>query len=49
VQQKRSLARDITEAVVNNFKVASEDVTVTIIKQPPENFAEASRLLCDPK
>jgi 4-oxalocrotonate tautomerase len=47
VEQKRSLVKDITEAVVKNFKVAPEDVTIDIIEYSPENLAKAGKLFLD--
>ncbi len=47
VEQKRRLVKDITEAVVKNFKVAPEDVYVDIIEYSQENFARAGRLFLD--
>jgi 4-oxalocrotonate tautomerase len=47
VEQKRRLVKDITEAVVKNFKVGPEDVYVDIIEYSPENLAKAGKLLLD--
>jgi 4-oxalocrotonate tautomerase len=47
VEQKRGLARDITEAVVKNFKVSPEAVSIDIIEYSKENFAEAGKLFID--
>jgi 4-oxalocrotonate tautomerase len=47
IEQKRGLVRDITEAVVNNFGVKPEAVTVDIIEYSKENMAEAGRLFTD--
>ena len=47
VEQKRGLVKDITEAVVKNFKVDPDAVTVDIIEYTKENFAKAGRLFID--
>jgi len=47
VTQKRGLVKDITEAVVKNFKVDPEDVYVDIIEYSPENLAKAGKLFLD--
>ena len=47
IEQKRGLVKDITEAVVKNFKVESESVSVDIIEYSPENLAKAGRLFVD--
>jgi 4-oxalocrotonate tautomerase len=46
-EQKRGLVKDITKAVVKNFKVAPEDVYVDIIEYSPENLAKAGQLFLD--
>jgi len=47
IEQKRGLARDITEAVVKNFKVEPEAVTVDIIEYSRDNLAKAGKLFVD--
>jgi 4-oxalocrotonate tautomerase len=47
VEQKRALAKDITEAVVKNFKVEPAAVTVDIIEYSRKNIAKAGKLLSD--
>jgi len=47
VEQKRGLVKDITEAVVKNFKVDPRDVHVDIIEYSPENLAKAGKLFLD--
>ncbi len=47
IEQKRGLARDITEAVVKNFKVGAEHVEVIIQEMKKENFAQAGKLSAD--
>ncbi len=46
-EQKRGLVRDITQAVVKNFGVKPEAVTIDIIEYSKENFAEAGKLFVD--
>jgi len=47
VEQKRGLVKDITEAVVRNFKVEPEVVYVDIIEYSSENLANAGKLFQD--
>lgn len=47
IEQKRGLVRDITKAVVENFKVESESVTIDILEYSKENLAKAGRLFID--
>jgi len=45
--KKRGLVKDITEAVVKNFKVEPESVTVDIVEYNRENLAKAGQLFMD--
>ena len=47
VEQKRALVKDITEAVVKNFNVNSEQVTVVIHEITTENIAKDGKLFLD--
>ncbi len=47
IEQKRGLVKDITQAVVKNFGVKPEAVTIDIIEYSRENFAEAGKLISD--
>jgi 4-oxalocrotonate tautomerase len=47
LEQKRELARRITEATVEVFQVRPENVTVRILEYEPENFAKAGVLYAD--
>ena len=47
VEQKRGLVRDGTEAIVKNFKVKPESVTIDIVEYTKENLAEAGKLFID--
>jgi len=47
VEQKRGLAKDITEAVVKNFGVAPEAVHIDIIEYSKANIANAGKLFLD--
>jgi 4-oxalocrotonate tautomerase len=49
VEQKRDLARRVTDAVVESWGVDPEIVTVRIEEVPPENFARAGLLAADRK
>jgi len=46
-EQKRGLVKDITEAVVKNFGVKPESVTVDIIECSRENLAVGGKLFID--
>ena len=47
VEQKRGLVKDITEAVVKNFEVLPEAVTIDIIEYSRENLAKSGQLFID--
>lgn len=47
VEQKRGLAKDITEAVVKNFGVSPEKVMIDIVEYSKENLAQAGKLFID--
>ncbi len=47
IEQKRGLVKDITEAVIKNFNVESETVTVAIHEMSKENYAKAGKLFID--
>ena len=47
VEQKRGLVKDITEAVMKNFDVESEAVTVIIRDMEKKNFGKAGKLRID--
>ena len=47
LEQKRGLVRDITEAVVKNFKVEPDAVTIDIIEYSRENLAKEGKLYTD--
>lgn len=47
IEQKRGLAKDITEAVVKHFKVKPEVVMIDIVEYSRENLAEAGQLFVD--
>ena len=47
VEQKRGLAKDITEAVVKNFGSPPEAVTIDIVEYSKENLAIAGKLFLD--
>ena len=49
VEQKRDLARRVTDAVVESWGVDPDIVTVRIEEVPPENFARAGLLATDRK
>jgi 4-oxalocrotonate tautomerase len=47
VDQKRSLVKDVTEAVIKNFNVAPDSVTIIIQDLSKENLAQAGKLKLD--
>lgn len=47
VEQKRALVKDITEAVVKNFKVPPDAIIVDIVEYSKENFGKAGQLFID--
>ena len=47
IEQKRGLVKDITEAVVRNFKVPPEAVMIDIIEYSREDIAEGGKLFVD--
>ena len=47
VEQKRELARRLTDVVVDTWGVDPNTVTIRIEEVPPENFARAGVLAAD--
>jgi 4-oxalocrotonate tautomerase len=47
IDQKRSLVKDITDAVVRNFKVPPEAVMVQIMESPKDSKAKGGVLFSD--
>ena len=47
MEQKRGLVKDITDAVVKNFKVEPDAVNIDIIEYSRENLAKAGQLIID--
>lgn len=47
VEQKRVLAKDITEAVVKNIGCPLEAVSIDIVEYSLENFARGGELIVD--
>lgn len=47
VDQKRSLVKDITDAVVRNFKVAPDAVMVQVMESPKDSKAKGGVLFSD--
>lgn len=47
IEQKKGLAKDITEAVMNNFNVGPDAVTIIIHEFPEENLAKGGKLKID--
>ena len=49
VEQKRELARRLTDAVIEVLDVEPDVVTLRFEEEPPENFARAGVLAADRK
>jgi 4-oxalocrotonate tautomerase family enzyme len=47
VEVKRTLAKDVTDAVAGAYKLPPDAITVVIKENPAENVAHAGCLLCD--
>ncbi len=47
LEQKRALVKDITDAVVKNFKVGADAVTVEIVELAKENKAKGGVLFSE--
>jgi len=47
VEQKRALAKAITDAVVEHAKTTAEGTTVVFVEMPRENWATAGKLASD--
>lgn len=47
IEQKRGLVKDITQAVVKNFNVKPEVVSIDIIECSKENLAKGGKLFAD--
>ena len=47
LDQKRSLVKDITEAVVKNFGVPAESVVVQVVEAPKTNKAKGGVLFSE--
>jgi 4-oxalocrotonate tautomerase len=47
IDQKRSLVKDITDAVVRHFKVPAEAVMVQIMESPKDSKAKGGFLFSD--
>ena len=47
IEQKRGLVKDITDAVVKNFKIEPGIVTIDIVEISSENLAKAGKLFAD--
>ncbi|WP_145134143.1 tautomerase family protein [Roseomonas gilardii] len=47
LEQKRGLVKDLTEAMVKNFGVAADVVTVQIVEAPKTDKAKGGVLFCD--
>lgn len=46
-EQKRGLVRDLTDAMVKNFGVAADSVTVQIVESPKDSKAKGGVLFSD--
>ncbi|MBN1160675.1 MAG: 2-hydroxymuconate tautomerase family protein [Dehalococcoidales bacterium] len=46
-EQKRGMAKDVTEAIVKNIGCPETAVTIDIIEMKPENVSQAGKLFSD--
>ncbi len=46
-EQKRQVAKDITETIVKNFKVPPEAIMIDIVEYGKDNFAVGGKLFGD--
>lgn len=49
VEQKRTMARKVTDAIVESLNCPAEAIKVIIRDMPPENYASAGVLRVDQK
>ena len=47
LDQKRSMARDVTEAIAKNVGCPTSAVQIDIIEMKEENIAQGGKLFCD--
>ena len=47
VEQKRGLAKDVTEAIVKNIGCETQAITIDILEYSKENFAAGGGLFID--
>jgi len=47
VDQKRAVAREITDAIVRNYGVSADAVSIVFDDMAEENYAKAGMLRCD--
>jgi len=47
VEQKRKLAKEITDAIVKIYKIEADRVTVNFFDMPNYNIAKAGKLFID--
>jgi len=47
VEQKRGLAKDVTEAIVKNLGCPASAVHIDIQEMKPENYAQGGKLFSD--
>ena len=47
VEQKRGMAKDVTEAISKNLDVPPENIMIDIVDLKPENIAQGGKLFSD--
>ena len=47
VEQKRAMAKEITESIVRNCKVPESAVTIFFDDMPKDSYSKAGVLVCD--
>jgi 4-oxalocrotonate tautomerase len=46
-EQKRGMAKDVTEAIVKNIGCPASAVYIDILEMKQENYAQGGKLFCD--
>ena len=46
-EQKRGMAKDVTEAIVKNIGCPASAVHIDILEMKPENYAQGGKLFSD--
>ena len=47
VEQKRKVAKEVTDAIARNYRIEPDRITITFIDMPEHDIAKAGKLLID--